>query len=660
MFPSAAPNDPGYDQLYGLHNTGQTIQGQSGFVGSDINAEAAWDISTGDPNFIVAIIDGGTDPGHIDLQDNMWVNTDEIPGNGVDDDGNGYIDDINGWDFFDDDADMSNDSVGARGDNGIGVAGVNWQVQLMPLKFIGPFSGSTSDAIRAIEYAVDKGVKVSNNSWGGGGFSSSLQSAIANARDLTGHIFVAAAGNDGQNSASYPARYDLDNVISVAATDNRDQIAGFSNRSTTNVDIGAPGVNVLSSVPGNNYAYFSGTSMASPHVAGVTALVYANAPSLGYSDVIANIFDNSRPVSGLASVTRFGAVVDAGASLSNLSVSPSIELRDAPLIVAPGVSDNVVALDGSNGTDSIINGSGLLHYSINGAAFETKSMGHNADSSTIATQLPAVNCDDTLDIFFTVETANFGTVSFPDNAPASVVSVEIGEVVESFADSFDNDQGWTVTNSPSLTDGAWDRGQPVGFNRGNPTSDADGSGFAYLTDNNASDDNSDVDDGTTTLTSPVIDATGGVTVTYNYWLNDVANGELSPEDEFTVDVSTNGGSSWTNVRTYNTPSASWRSDSIQVGSTPQLRVRFTVGDLGEQNVVEAALDAFAVTAVDCTDIVPECPADLTGDGSIDGADLVQLLAAFGTSDAASDITGDGNVDGSDLVQLLSEFGQSCP
>ena len=284
------PNDTYFNLEWGLHNTGQTIQGQVGIADADIDCPEAWDLSTGNASFVIADIDTGMQWTHPDLDGNVWSNPGEIAGNGIDDDGNGYIDDTRGWDFYSvdnnpDDGDghgtHTAGTIGAEGNNGIGVVGVNWQCKIMPLRFLGPFGGSTSDAILAVNYAAAKGVRVSNNSWGGGGFSQGLFDAI-NAAKAVGHVFVAAAGNNGSNNDSspfYPASYNLDNLISVAATDNRDNRASFSNYGAVSVDLGAPGVNVASTYTASGYAYLSGTSMATPHVTGVVALVEALNPS---------------------------------------------------------------------------------------------------------------------------------------------------------------------------------------------------------------------------------------------------------------------------------------------------------------------------------------------------------------------------------------------
>jgi len=307
-----APNDPSYSDLYGLHNTGQT----GGAPGADIRAERAWDLTTGSRNVLVAVIDTGVDYTHPDLAANIWTNPGEIPGNGIDDDGNGFVDDVHGWDFLNDDNDPADDNshgthvsgtIGAVGNNGVGVVGVAWNVSIVPLKFLGATGGggTAAGAVQAIDYATRLGVDVMSNSWGGGGFSNALLEAIRAANDAN-ILFVAAAGNSGTNNdvaPFYPANYDSPNIISVAATDHNDALASFSNYGPTLVDVAAPGVNILSTIPGG-YGYKSGTSMATPMVSGAVALLRSVAPAISVAqirDLLSSSADRLPSLAGLIS-----------------------------------------------------------------------------------------------------------------------------------------------------------------------------------------------------------------------------------------------------------------------------------------------------------------------------------------------------------------------
>jgi len=256
------PNDPDFLELWGLHNTGQTVNGTSGTADIDMDAPRAWQCVTGGPEVIIGVIDSGVDWHHPELSGNIWINETEQTGTaGVDDDGNGYIDDIRGWDFVDNDNDPMDyaghgthvsGTIAAAGNNGVGVSGVMWNARIMPIRFLDALgSGNTTDAISAIEYGTDNGARILNNSWGGGGFSQALKDAISYA-ETKGVLFVAAAGNDGVNTdatAHYPSSYDNPNILSVAAVNQSGNLASFSNYGATTVDLGAPGTNIYSTIP---------------------------------------------------------------------------------------------------------------------------------------------------------------------------------------------------------------------------------------------------------------------------------------------------------------------------------------------------------------------------------------------------------------------------
>ncbi|MGB1880492.1 MAG: S8 family serine peptidase, partial [Gammaproteobacteria bacterium] len=346
----AVTNDQFYGLLYAINNTGQVVASQSGTFDADMDVAEAWSLSIGDPDLVIAVIDDGVEYTHPDINDQMWVNPGEVV-DGVDNDGNGYVDDIFGYDFYSNDSDPYDDNnintgqgghgthvagtICAEGNNSIGIVGVVQQCRIMALRFLGPQGGYTSDAISAVNYAVGKGVRLSNNSWGGGGYSPSLSSAIQSAGNQ-GHLFVAAAGNGGDDrigdstdsTPHYPSSYDLPNIVSVAATDNRDQLASFSNFGVNSVDVAAPGVDIASSAWGSYY-YFSGTSMATPNVTGVAALILSQNPGFSYAQVRDRLLQTARPVPGLSGKVATGGVVNALAALSVTPPEPPPAARPA-------------------------------------------------------------------------------------------------------------------------------------------------------------------------------------------------------------------------------------------------------------------------------------------------------------------------------------------
>jgi subtilisin family serine protease len=339
---------PNYEYSVVGNSNDPLLAQQWGLTGSaGVHATQAWDVATGAQDVVVAVLDTGIDYTHPDLAPNVWVNTSEIPGNGIDDDDNGYIDDIHGinaltssGDPFDDNNHGTHVSgtIGAIGNNGTGGSGVAWNVKLMGLKFLAKNgSGSLAGAIAALDYAVmmkSRGVniKLTNNSWGGGGYSQQLEAAIKRSTDA-GILFVAAAGNEGKNidaTASYPASFVNPLILSVAAHDSNTNLASFSNYGTTSVDISAPGVSILSTVPGGGYASFSGTSMASPHVAGVAAVAFQVNPGINAAGVIQRVLESGRDSAAHFSLTRTGRLVD----LDRLLRNQYVPINSSPLPIS--------------------------------------------------------------------------------------------------------------------------------------------------------------------------------------------------------------------------------------------------------------------------------------------------------------------------------------
>ncbi len=478
-------NDTFFKSLYAIDNTGQAIAGISGTPDADMDVLEAWNTLTGSPDLIIAVIDEGVDYTHPDLAANMWVNPGEIPANGVDDDNNGVIDDVYGYDAFGGDGDPmpgAGESHGthvagticAVGNNGTGIVGVVQQCRIMSLRFLGPNGGSTADGIASLDYAVAMGATISNNSWGGGGFSQAMYDALSAARDAD-HVFLAAAGNSGTNNDSsphYPSNYNLPNVVSVAATDNNDLKASFSNYGATSVDIGAPGVDILSTVldgeggaggvatanasyvavgvsnsptgsasgslvncglggsacPAtggavcliergtysfedkaiacqqgggsaaviyNNeasaiswtlsdptavtiptlgvsqadgvsllsavgttvsvaldsrYAYYSGTSMATPNTTGVVALIRSQNPGWNYQQVIDHLYATARPAASMAGITTTGKIANAAAAVATVE-PPSPPAAPSGLMV-DSVTETSVSLSWADNADN--------------------------------------------------------------------------------------------------------------------------------------------------------------------------------------------------------------------------------------------------------------------------------------------------------------------
>jgi subtilisin family serine protease len=326
------PPAPPYDELFGeqwaLSNTGK----EGGTVGVDIAAPKAWSLSRGSKKVVVAVIDTGVDYTHPDLAPNIWVNSGEIAGDGIDNDGNGYVDDIHGWDFANKDNDPKDDHfhgthcagvIGAAHD-GKGTMGISADVSIMAVKFLNAGGGGTlEDSLKATEYAIVNHADVLSNSWGGDDFSQAFYDLIEQA-NKRGILYVAAAGNDHSNNdaqPTYPASYKNANVISVAAIDNQDQPAKFTNWGATTVHLAAPGVKILSTVLDGKHQAYSGTSMACPHVAGAAALLKAYT-GLSHLELKKRLLDTVQPTRPLAGLVATGGRLNVYQALAGVQSQP--------------------------------------------------------------------------------------------------------------------------------------------------------------------------------------------------------------------------------------------------------------------------------------------------------------------------------------------------
>ncbi len=322
------PNDPMFDEQWALNNVGQN----GGKAKADVAALKAWNKTHGSGDVVVAVLDSGVDYTHQDLVSNMWLRPDNVPA--YKDEELGAFNDLHGFNAVDNQSDPMDDNghgthcagiIGAEGDNDEGIAGINWSVQIMPLKFMGRGGfGTTKDAIEAINYAIDRkrngvNVRVINASWGSTANSKALEDTIRAAGE-EGILFVAAAGNDGSSNDKrphYPSNYDLPNLISVAALDRNDNLASFSNFGIKTVHVAAPGKDILSTWLGGNYREASGTSMATPYVAGVAALILSSEPKLSVEKLRDRILKSVDKLDSLDGKIESGGRINAAKALGN-------------------------------------------------------------------------------------------------------------------------------------------------------------------------------------------------------------------------------------------------------------------------------------------------------------------------------------------------------
>ncbi len=336
---STVPNDPRFLLQWGLHNTGQIVNGMPGRPDADIDAPEAWDVTRGSPAVTVAVVDTGVADDHPDLVRNLWTNPQELGSgretNGVDDDNNGYVDDVRGWDFVDGD-NSPRDSfghgtlvagiAGASGNNASGVTGVSWRLGIMALRAGASTTLDVASAVAGFAYAAAKGARAVNASFGGPVHSQALLDVITASPDV---LFVTAAGNggsdgfgdDNDSSPTFPCSYPAPNILCVTATDQNDLVASFSNFGAASVDLGAPGVNILTTQTGGGERTVSGTSMATPFVTGAAALLWAASPSASVQSAKDALLRSVDPAATLSGRTVTGGRLNLDRAVRLLAAS---------------------------------------------------------------------------------------------------------------------------------------------------------------------------------------------------------------------------------------------------------------------------------------------------------------------------------------------------
>jgi subtilisin family serine protease len=502
--------------------------------------------------------------------------------------------------------------------------------------------------------------------------------------EAAGIVMLFVAGNEGVDGVRRPADRATDDYrnLAVGAVDTtvpQWPVAYFSSRGPSyctpggeaaiKPEIAAPGVTVRSSIPGGGYANSDGTSMACPHVAGTMALMRQAAPDLTVNEIKQIIYDTAVDLGTPGQDNDFGwGMVDAFAAVQQVLTTYSLSFTfpdGRPDAIEPA-GGTTVRVTVSGTTITPVPGTGTFYYST-GGPFTAVPMIETAPDEYEAV-FPPFECLADVAYYFSAEADNGETVFHPITAPATTFSAPAySDLIFALHDDFESDLGWTVSVDGGATfDGAWDRGVPVGGgDRGDPPADADGSGQCYLTDN--VDGNSDVDAGTTTLTSPIIDASAPDSMlAYYRWYSN--NTGANPDDVFVVEVSDDDGATWVNLETVGPdgPEAGggWFhkefliADIAGIDNTNQFRIRFDASDLGFGTIVEAAVDGVDVFSFHCAG--NPCPGDIDDSGDVGVTDFLAILAAWGPNPGnPADLNFDGSVGVPDFLAMIAHWGP-CP
>ncbi|MCB9850323.1 MAG: hypothetical protein H6817_06420 [Phycisphaerales bacterium] len=410
---------------------------------------------------------------------------------------------------------------------------------------------------------------------------------------------------------------------------------------TTGAPINAATVNILLSTDGGQT---------------YPIVLAANTPNDGSQAIVApNLPTTTARVKVEAVGNIFFDISNANFTIEEQPALAILLPNGTPASVAPAVATTidvqVIPL-----AENVVPGSPTMYYRADGGAYQSYPLTPLGGDLYQAT-LPPSFCADTPEYYFSAEGDGSTVITEPATAPSLVFASGVGSLTQVFADNCETDMGWTATfvaEAAGTTEGDWERGVPLGNDRGDPPTDADGSGQCYLTENDPGDINSDVDNGTAILTSPVFDMSAGGAISYSYWLNDIPGGPIGVEDSMVVEVATDaGGTNWQQVRSYATVLDEWRTDTIQIGTetvaSSTIRIRFAVSDLDPGDVIEAGLDNITMSTLACADAGD---GDFDVDGDVDLYDYGRLQGCWGEVGVSvpcmpGDLTGDDKIDADD-------------
>ncbi len=651
ILPVAVPNDP-------------QVDGANAWWLQQIRAYAAWDVAT-DASAIgpISVFDNGVDVSHEDLSQNLWVNTGETPGDGIDNDNNGYVDDINGITTLAGSQGHGTPVAGTicgQGNNGLGSAGSAWRCQIMNIQSIGGFDNTVAAVVEGFAYAVANGSRISNHSWRVFVYSQALADVVTQVQQ-SGHLVIAAAGNenndiDAQN-VNFPARLPNDNVITIAASTQGDGRISYSSYGPVSVDLASP-TEFVSTFPGDAYQGFSGTSQATPVVAGAVALAWAQTPSWTYLEMRQHLLDNVRPVAAWSGLTVTGGILDMQAMMENLNQDTD----------GDGLNDDV---DPDDDNDGVLDGDDAFPRDPKESVdTDGDGIGNNADADD---DNDGVDDEDDLFPLNPDESADHDGDGTGDNADTDddndgiADGSEGGGVTNGYADDFESNLGWSNNpdNNDTATTGVWQVANPEQTTNGAIILQRDDttSGVQALVTQAAAGSglgDFDIDNGKTSTLSPeIVLGSGSATLSFNYYLAHLDN---ATADDY-LRVSVRSGANTVNVlneRGVGTDRAgAWTPFSVDIsqfaGSTIQILVE--AADAGTPSLVEAAIDDLAISGSSNDDdgdgIPPSRDLDSDNDGLWDSVEA-------GATDADNDGLVDDPADRGSITTPADSDGDGIP